>query len=93
MKPDGRKIAKDLISHRNLWETVLSEQIYEGKEELIKLRELERCTLGAAVICIGIKSNKRVEFENLAQMWNPLTIQYMPVQERNDEMVVELCFG
>jgi hypothetical protein len=91
MQPNGRKIVKDLITHRNLW-TVMSEQDDNGKENFIKLRDLENYSFG--IICIGIRKDRKKEFERLAERWNPLAIQYLQEQDQqNGEMRVELCFG
>lgn len=92
MQPDGRKIVKDLILHRHLWQVVLSESSSEGKENLVKLRQLES-GLGTGVICIGIKKNRKKDFERLAEKWNPLAIEFLPMYgPENDELLAELSF-
>ena len=90
MFTDRKRIAKDLITHRSLWQNVLSDGKEEGKKRFVTLRELERSSR-LNILYIGVKENNKAEFEKLTEAWNLLSVQFSQnVEAASDELIAEL---
>ena len=93
MHLDGKKLVRDLNINRSLWQAVLSDEFFVGRENLVKLRDVERFFSNPGIMCVSIRKDKKEDFERLAEKWNPVAIQFLPVEnESGDDLVAELHF-
>lgn len=86
---DRKKIARDLVTHRNLWETILTGDDEAGKKQPVRLREIEQSS-GINIFYIGVKQHKKADFEKMTNTWNLLSIQFSPNTSTNDDLVAVL---